>query len=406
MHVTGFLSLLCSVLLLGAPSGARAQVGNTAAPFLGVHPSPRVHALGEATVALQGYGGAAEINPAAIGEEGVVRIGTNVGRDQGAIVASDWLPNVFPGASVSVASVSYRRDRWAGALHHKRFTIRGLEVRDERGLSVGTGTSKEWATTVAGAYDVTPAVTFGAAVRLIRSQLGPTADETGILKRSTRTPALGLGVRYDRGFEGESFHVRPQLGWSLSDFGPNVDYDVDAPGDRALPMMMRLGGGVEVRTVATWQHRPVATVGVYGDFSNRLSHTETVCRAVSGGGEQCHVEADGPFRTLFVSGWKAAEGAQLASGRVERLTVWEQTVKHAGLEIEMADLISVRLGRFHEHEANGARQYTSYGIGLDLYYLALQHSWTDRRDHYFWRLTGRIPLDADDPRNFWPEILE
>jgi hypothetical protein len=77
--------------------------------------------------------------------------------------------------------------------------------------------------------------------------------------------------------------------------------------------------------------------------------------------------------------------------------------------MEVLDAFSVRLGRFHESDDNGGRQYTAFGLGLDMYYVSLDASWTLEseltfRDFSYGRLTVRIPL-SDSPRNFWPALL-
>jgi hypothetical protein len=71
-------------------------------------------------------------------------------------------------------------------------------------------------------------------------------------------------------------------------------------------------------------------------------------------------------------------------------------------------MLALRWGRFHENEDNGNRQFTTYGFGVDLYYVELDHSWTagdGRLNNSFWRLTARIPIGGDRPANFWPEVL-
>ncbi|PSQ62757.1 MAG: hypothetical protein BRD27_01760, partial [Bacteroidetes bacterium QH_10_64_19] len=77
-------------------------------------------------------------------------------------------------------------------------------------------------------------------------------------------------------------------------------------------------------------------------------------------------------------------------------------------EMSVLDILSLRLGRFHESDDNGGRQYTALGLGLDAYYVSLGASWTlgdERFQQYsYGRLTVRIPL-SDSPRNFWPALL-
>ena len=73
---------------------APAQVLQTAYDFQTVQPHPYVHALGNATVAASGYSGAIGVNPATVGTEGTVRIGSNVNLSRGPVYSSPW--NVSP----------------------------------------------------------------------------------------------------------------------------------------------------------------------------------------------------------------------------------------------------------------------------------------------------------------------
>lgn len=120
-----------------------------------------------------------------------------------------------------------------------------------------------------------------------------------------------------------------------------------------------------------------------------------------------YFDADGPFKGLF-SGWGSTRGVFMRSGERAEVGPWERITKHVGAEMSVLDLLSVRLGRFHESDDNGGRQYTVLGVGLDAYYVSLDASW-DFRDEpvdqlSYGRLTVRIPL-SDSPRNFWPALL-
>jgi hypothetical protein len=122
-----------------------------------------------------------------------------------------------------------------------------------------------------------------------------------------------------------------------------------------------------------------------------------------------YFEADGPLQALF-NGWGSTKGIiEERSGERAEVGPWERLRKHVGIEMEVLDAFSVRLGRFHESDDNGGRQYTAFGLGLDMYYVSLDASWTLEseltfRDFSYGRLTVRIPL-SDSPRNFWPALL-
>lgn len=364
--------------------------------FLQIHSQPRIHALGEATVALRGYPGAVDINPATIGESGTVRVGTDVSGDP--VLASDWRD--FESQWIATPSVSVKRGRWAGAVQLKYFDLGTVPVRTPGGDVSDQDRSQEWSAMVAGAYDLTPDLTVGAGTQLIRSSAGGTfgsPDPVTVL-------AVDLGVHYRRDIALGDGWVRPAVGLSLNNFGPNIDYEDDEPGDEALPVKMRVGTAVELETARTWAGRPLLSGTLMGQLSKVFANTEQK-RTEDG---TLYNEADGPFTALFSSGWGTAPGVRGPAGETARLSVWEQTIKHAGAEVRLADVLSLRWGRFHENEDNGNRQFTTYGFGIDLYYVELDHSWTagdGALNNSFWRLTARIPIGGDRPANFWPEVL-
>ncbi len=385
--------------------------GQTAS-FLNFHPQPQIHALGNATVALEAYQGAIGVNPASISESGVLRFGTNVSSDH--LLASEWLPSTEYTRDWWVASpsVSMQIGRISGAARFTYFS-RGkteFEVRDSQGnrlgLARGEGFGKS--ITIAGAYEFTSNLTGGIAFRRIRQQKvllsyrpgsGRSSNDFGEFTETT--PAIDLGLHYDWTLGNEYVTVHPSFGWSLTNFGPNVDFP-QLVGDEALPMRMRAGIAANMVSARTWQNRPFVRVLLSSALSKPLVSYSLKSNA---SGDTIRV-ADGPLRTLFNSGWTSRRG-QVVEGDVTQLSVWEQVIKHVGVEVSLFDIFSLRLGRFHENPDAGPRQYTAYGFGVDLHFVALQHSWSRKDDtlrNSFWRLTARIPL-SESPRNFWPALL-
>jgi hypothetical protein len=189
---------------------------------------------------------------------------------------------------------------------------------------------------------------------------------------------------------------------SLTDFGGNVSYK-NQRGDSPAPTTIRGGGALQVVSRSTQFGRPEWRIGLYGALSNRLISGEYV---QENGRE--YFEADGPF-TALINGWGPAKGVIAPPGEPETVGPWERITKHAGLEMSVLDVVSLRLGRFHESDDNGGRQYTAFGVGLDAYYVSLDASWTLGNEETFQqysygRLTVRIPL-SESPRNFWPSLL-
>lgn len=396
MRSTSTLVLVCLGVLLGIWSAhpANAQVGLTAYNFQTVQPHSYVHALGNATVAARGYPGAIGINPATIGTEGTVRLGTTLNLSRGPVYSSPWIPSTFVDW-VAAPSATVKWKKWAAGVQVKHFGWENIEFRNPQGESLGTNAFQQSIKGVA-AYDVTSKLTVGAGVNLIRSRV-----PFRFGKDVEVHPTIDLGVQYQTRIEKDFGMLRPSLGLSLMDFGGTVSY-VNRRGDLAAPTTIQGGGALQLTSQSRHFGRPEWRIGLYGALSNRLVSGEFVEKDSTE-----YFEADGPFTALF-SGWGSTKGVVGPSGEPADVGPWERITKHAGVEMSVLDLLSLRLGRFHESDDNGGRQYTALGVGLDAYYVSLDASWSlsdePNEQYSYGRLTVRIPL-SDSPRNFWPALL-
>ena len=390
MRSTSTLLFVSLGLLLGLGSAqpAPAQVLQTAYDFQTVQPHPHVHALGNATVAARGYPGAIGVNPATIGTEGTVRLGSNANLSRGPVYSSPWIPSTFVDWVVA-PSATVKRKKWAAGVQVKHFGWENMEFRNPQGESLGTNAFQQSIKGVA-AYDVTSKVTVGAGVNLIRTRV-----PFRFGKEVEVHPTIDLGVQYKTRIEKKFAILRPALGLSLTDFGGNVSYE-NQPDDLSAPTTIQGGGAQQFG-------RPAWRVGLYGALSNLLVSGEYVEKDSTE-----YFEADDPFTALF-NGWGSTRGVAGPSGEPADVGPWERITKHVGMEMSILDILSLRLGRFHESDDNGGRQYTAFGVGLDAYYVSLDASWTLGNEETFQqysygRLTVRIPL-SDSPRNFWTALL-
>lgn len=379
---------------------AKAQVGLTAYDFQTIQPHPYVHALGNATVAARGYPGAIGVNPATIGTEEAVRIGSNVNLSQGPVYSSPWIhPSLF--RWVAAPSATVKMGRWAAGIQIKHFNWKDLDIRNPQGERVGS-THFQQSIKGVGAYDVTPALTIGAGINLIRSRV-----RFRFGKGVDVHPTIDFGVQYETRVENEFAILRPAFGLSLTDFGGNVSYENQA-GDLAAPTTIRGGGALQLTSKTRQFGRPEWRVGFYGALSNRVVSGEFVEKDTTEYYSTEYFEADDPFTALF-KGWGRTKGIYRGDlGERAKVGPWERLTKHVGMEMSVLDLLSMRVGRFHESEDNGGRQYTALGFGLDAYYVSLDASWSltgePNEQYSYGRVTVRIPL-SDSPRNFWPALL-
>lgn len=393
-HLTVGIALL--LLGLGSLRSAHAQSFQTAFWFQTVQPHPQVHALGNATVAASSYPGAIGVNPATIGSDEAVQLGNNINLKKGPFYGSPWF---FSPLWIAAPSGTVKRDRWAAGIQVKHFSLGTTEIRSPDGEVLRTIESYQQSIKFATAFEVTPHLTVGGGVNLIRSHLGSVRNPDDVKVH----PTVDLGVHYQTRYESDFVALHPALGLSLTDFGGNFSYTEDEPGDRPVPTTIRGGGALQIVSQSTQFHRSEWRIGLYGALSNRLVSGEYVQK-----NGRKYFDADGPF-TALIEGWGRAKG--LVGSPEGRGTVgpWERITRHAGLEMSVFDVFSARLGRFHASGDPRAWQYTAFGFGIDAYYVSLDASWAaGDEERYqglsYTRLTVRIPL-SDSPRNFWPALL-
>jgi hypothetical protein len=314
-------------------------------------------------------------------------------------------------AWIGTPSATVKTGRWAAGLQYKRFLFRRFEVRAANGTVLRVIDEYEASVKAGAAYDLSPHWTVGAAVSYLQGQLADLSPDAStpmgaFEAASTATVALDLGAHYQRGVHLGRVPLQIAGGLALTNFGPNVTYSDDEPGDQSLPTRLRLGSALQGATPGSWQTRPFLSAGLYGALSKQM----TARRPRTAPDGTMYSDAYGPFAALIET-WTAT-GVGGPSGEPESLSLGEQLVLHAGAELEVLDVASFRWGRFHEDEANGGRQYTTYGLGLDLYYVRLDRAWTGAiaddspptLQNDFWRVTVRVPLSASE-RNFWPALI-
>ena len=402
VRLLGLLAASLAVLLPVLPSSGQSKIGATAL-FQTIDANARSRALGEATVALRGYAGAAQVNPATLGRAGFIQAGTDLSR-----AFAFRTPWPYTEGWIASPSVDVKVDRWALGYQYKDFGS-DYEISYYSGDGVDYATSPidihDYAHKLAAAFDLRPNFTVGLGVNWIRSEelnfFAGGLDESGALsKQTTNSFSLDLGVFYERGVSVPYARLRPSLGWSLTDFGPTVRYgdqDLRYP----LPMTMRGGAALQAETAAQVWGRPLFSLGFYGQLSKVLLQTDFLTG---------DFETDGPFRALF-STWGPYDVSINGDGS-ETVTVstLDQISTQRGMEVSLINILYLRSGFFYESRYNGGRKYASGGWGIDLYYLALDRTWANRReddfgDLSFWKLTARVPLGGEAEGNFWPDLL-
>lgn len=385
---------IAAILFVSAFMAAEAtgQVGGAELLFQSIDPVSRSRALGETGVLLRGMPGVAALNPAAVEGDDQVRAH---------LVSMPWLPELGAGLELNTFSLAYGQSGWTVAYQRKHLDLGEHEVRAPDNTSLRRFHSYDVAHKLAGAYDLTPHLRLGAGLNYIHSEMGGSAGveaQGGV--QDVRTLTLDLGLHYGRTWASDFATFRPLAGWSLTDVGGTVEYVEGDP--RALPTMMRGGLGLEVGLLPQWLNRPLL----------RLGHYQAAAKMI-----YARRDDGSPYGSLgaLVHTWQYIEvdlTPQTPNDEV-RLSLWDQLMWSRGTEVSMLDIISLRVGRFEEHEYNGARAFDTFGWGLDLYFIAVDVAMLDSDDNHhplddtqMTTFTVRVPLGGEAEGNFWPELLK
>ena len=382
--------------LLGVARSVAQGVDAGVANFQTIVVDPYSQALGEATVALRGYPGAASLNPATIGRPNTVQVGSNWDTSAGGFFQTPWW---FDGFWLTSPAIDVRLRRWAFAYQFKQFTLDSPDFRDARNNPLGKVTDRSHK--IAAAYDLRPNLTVGLGVNLISTETGGVLLGSELARSSASGVSFDFGIVYDRTFDVPHVWLKPSVGWSLTDFGKPVRFE-GATRDDPLTMVMRGGLSLQAESKKQRLRRPLITAGLHGGLS----------RVLVGFDEGNVFDPYGPFEAL-VKTWKSFEvrtnPLNDEPAEFEKVGVLDQLSTQAGLEVTLLQIVALRLGNYHTPKYVGDRHYTSYGFGVDLYYVALDYSKVNIDESLldeviYWRLTARVPLTSS-PDNFWPDLL-
>jgi hypothetical protein len=363
--------------------------------------APGLFALGGGTVALRGRSGALDVNPAAIGQDGLVMAGLDTSGEY------PLASNVGGELYLSSPFVMAKRGRWAAGLQFKRLSYGTFERRSPDGESLGETELLQWSLKAFGAYDISDHWTVGAGLGYAADQILEPLDGD-----AARSILLDLGVlgTWTYATDGGTT-LSPSVGASLMNFGWNSDVDVGSDRSAALdppafqtPSMLRAGGALNVASGSTWNGRPVVRVVGHAALSKMLVGSE-ITQTSTRSEERTY----GPFEALTRSWGESAPTVVNASDDVgdQPVSPWGQIVKHVGAEITLYGIASLRAGRRQVDERFSRQRYTTIGGGVDLVYLRIDYAQTLGSpigfygDFSFLRVTAQIPLDGSYENKWW-----
>lgn len=352
---------------------------------------PGQYAMGGGTVALRGRPGAIDVNPAAIGQDGRLQAGVDVGLDP--FLQSDFIL----GQTLTSPFAAVKSGRWAAGFQFVQFSYGTFERRSPEGQVLSEIEKYHRTLKAVGAYDLSPTWTAGAALGY--SAEGFAADQEPSDARGL-TLDLGMYGEWERTFE-DGGRIRPSLGISLTDFGTNSQ--VTDQTEIATPTRLRAGGALAYETGSTWEGRPIVRLTGHLALSKQMVSIEETA-----GVREAVIDAASPFAAL-IQNWRPTDTERTfdQNGVSQRsVGVWGQVQKHVGAEITALDIVSFRIGRNFVDDTFAVSE-TAVGVGVDLEYIQVDYASTlesssmFRGDLSYVRVTSSLPLDGTFDRLPW-----
>lgn len=346
---------------------------------LNQYSSQRSKALGYSTVALDGYPGAAAINPATIGMSNIFQASSYFMNNR-----HSWLSRVYErNSNLYQPYVDVKFRRWAMAAYVTYLDYGNLVFSDPYGDVLGQGHSFQYSISLAGAYPFTSSFTGGLGLRYITDKPGMSSLNTGYRLNNAHAFAMDFGIFYKKIYDFGSIWLKPTSGWSLTNFGTLLHYNETETDP--LPMMIRGGLGLRLITKNEVRHHPVVEVGFYSSVSHILARKKGNGRVL------------GPFEAL-IKGWSP----YYQDYTENYISFLDQFYAHFGLESTFWGIVSLRGGYIIKPAVLGYNDVKSAGIGLDINYLTFDftYSYGDRFNTFgskvntLLQMTIRIPFHS------------
>ena len=396
------IAIVCIFVLSIIPSAqdeAYAQEITYSPASLTINQSMRSAAMGGATVAMEGYPGAALINPATIGVDQTIQAQTYLFNQRGAPFKWPYFYINDQPFSFFSPTFDFRYNKGAVSVSIPYYDLNAEKNNYQNSHSLN-GNFYEYAFQLAGAWELNRNVRIGIGLKHIGYRFR-TFDQVAVsyIIKTGKANAIDIGTFYHKNYDTEALHTKISLGGSLLNFGTNLKYDNGTKDP--LPLNLNAGFGIRTESAYQWNSRPFFSVGVYGTLSHLLSRIDQNGRPYSA------------FESLF-KGWSSY--SYFNGQTTIRVTTWDQIERRIGLEASLFDVLSVRWGSDFESlkMRQGSGTTHSWGLGVDLYILVLDYTSikydsirypTFKAPKHVWQATVRIPLGSS-PRNFWPGLLK
>ncbi len=339
------LSLLAVVLISGAFSVSKAQVGITAVPFLQIEPDSRGAGMGNTGVAIADNASAMFWNPAGLAFQN---------KNQISITHANWLPAFNADLFYDYLVGTYYVEGIGTIGGHLTFLNLGEQIRtSEDNVELGRFNSFEIAGGLSYGFELSENFALGSGFRFIYSSL---AD--GEVAGQKVNPGASVGVDLAALYKSDPFSIGTRnasvnAGINLSNIGPSIQYTDNAQKD-PLPTVLRAGWAFTTEL----DSRGYNTLTIANDVSKIMARNERV----SGDGEGGDTfEAMGSLEAIFNS-WGSFD--RFNGTETVTLSLMDQLMFGTGLEYWYNNQFALRGGYYHEHEENGNRRFMTFGAGL------------------------------------------
>ena len=339
------LSLLAVVLISGAFSVSKAQVGITAVPFLQIEPDSRGAGMGNTGVAIADNASAMFWNPAGLAFQN---------KNQISITHANWLPAFNADLFYDYLVGTYYVEGIGTIGGHLTFLNLGEQIRtSEDNVELGRFNSFEIAGGLSYGFELSENFALGSGFRFIYSSL---AD--GEVAGQKVNPGASVGVDLAALYKSDPFSIGTRnasvnAGINLSNIGPSIQYTDNAQKD-PLPTVLRAGWAFTTEL----DSRGYNTLTIANDVSKIMARNERV----SGDGEGGDTfEAMGSLEAIFNS-WGSFD--RFNGTETVTLSLIDQLMFGTGLEYWYNNQFALRGGYYHEHEENGNRRFMTFGAGL------------------------------------------
>lgn len=342
---------------------AKAQVGQTAVPFLLIAPDSRATARGYTGVALANNPSAVFWNPAGL----AFQEGTAI-----SITHSQWLANFNADLFYDYLVAAHHVEGVGTFGAHITYLNLGEQLRTgpnynpETGNALGRFNSYEFAIGLSYGFKISDNWALGTGVRYIHSSLFE-----GKVGGMTVSPGSSFGFDiaalyksdpFPSIFEGSTAHFN--VGINISNIGPGISYSESGVKD-PLPTVLRFGWAFTTELGSSGRH----TLTIANDISKLMVRTDSA-------------HSIGPLESLITS-WGSLK-RRTGQGMV-KLSLLEQFMVGFGAEYWYRDLFALRAGYYFEDPYNGNREFLTFGAGINYKFISVNFS-------YIYALEEQHPL--------------